>query len=173
MISYLIRFISGLSIAAGLNTGNIILLDQFPEDPSLIIGASNMCNGLGFIIGAPLGSYLYVIGGFSMPFFIIAPLAFLCAVGLFLTVPKPSRDKSNGPIVGKALTVKDVVLNPSIWLSYFDLIMVCCGLGFVDSMTAPFLTRKFGASQMDIGVSMLICGIMFMLTSPIIGFVNI
>ena len=172
-LSYVIRFINGFSIAAAFNTGNGFLLQQFPDNPSSVVGASNMCQGIGYIIGAPLGSYLYVIGGFSMPFFIFGPLALLCSVALLVSVPDSSDDKSKGPSVGKAMTINDVVINPSIWLSYFDLILVCCGLGFVDSMLAPFMIRKFGASQMEIGMTLFIAGITFVSTSPLLGFVSI
>ena len=58
-----------------------IIADLDTEQVTLYLGICEISTGLGYMIGPPLGGFLYSVGGFSMPFivlgFAVAPAAAL------------------------------------------------------------------------------------------------
>ena len=53
----------------------------------------------GAIIGPPLGSFLYTIGGFSLPFFVVGSISLVLGVCLCLVIPEVRLD-STKEIIG-------------------------------------------------------------------------
>ena len=55
---------------------------------------------------------------------------------------------------------------------YLDNFFCFCGNGMIESMLEPYLKRKAGADQEDVGVTFLILGAVYMFSSLIGGLVS-
>ena len=69
-----LRVVQGGGAALATTCIFAILTDAFPQNKGAVIGAANACDGAGWAIGPPVGGFLYVAGGFSLPFFVVGPL---------------------------------------------------------------------------------------------------
>jgi predicted MFS family arabinose efflux permease len=46
------------------------------------------------------------------------------------------------------------------------------GTGIIDSMLEPFMKKETGATQMDVGITFLLLGLLYMIGNPIAGWVR-
>ncbi len=61
-------------------------------------------------LGPALGSALYSVGGFTLPYIVVASMAFVMAVVLAFVVPKvKTNDKEDGDVKTKTLTFSSLV----------------------------------------------------------------
>ena len=65
-----------------------------------------------------------------------------------------------------------ILQSPSILVTYLDNFFCFCGNGMITSMLEPHLKAKVGASQGDVGLTFLISGAVYMISSPIGGLVS-
>ncbi len=62
------------------------------------------------LLGPALGSALYSVGGFTLPYIVVASMAFVMAVVLAFVVPKvKTNDKEDGDVTTKTLTFSSLV----------------------------------------------------------------
>ena len=67
--------------------------------------------------------------------------------------------------------IYDCLQHPSIFMPFVDNFFAFCGNGMIESMMEPHL-KDAGATQTQVGYSFLLNGLVYMITSPIIGFVS-
>lgn len=83
----LCRCVTALGSAMGQSFA--ICSCYFPNRISSIVALMQLFNGLGIMIGPPLGGFLYQFGGFELPFFFMGGLLFLIFVVAFFIFPQP------------------------------------------------------------------------------------
>ena len=120
------RFINGVADAASWGSSLSILIKLFPDKVATLMSFTEMCTGLGYMlgmtkfdqsftaiysletqkknnrnfIGPAVGSFLYEIGGFVLPFEIMGGLCLLAAFGVFFSIPDfPEEDNSQDSLV--------------------------------------------------------------------------
>lgn len=65
--------------------------------------------GLGYMIGPAIGSALYILGGFQLPFWVVGGIGVVISVALFFVVPKVLPGDSNNSNDNKlTLTIWDI-----------------------------------------------------------------
>jgi MFS family permease len=77
-----------------------------------VIGAANAFDGTGWAIGPPVGGFLYSIGGFELPFFVVGPLPALLLCLQLLAYPRalPSPTAADGTAAAEqTITTREVV----------------------------------------------------------------
>lgn len=67
LVCVIIRFIEGAGFSAFFTSALTIVVETFPLDPGYYVGLTESIVTLGMIMGPPIGSYLYSLGGFSLP----------------------------------------------------------------------------------------------------------
>ena len=87
MLSYLFRFIEGFGTAAVLGAGLAILIDLFPDRIATYMSYTEICFGLGFMLGPPLGSHLYDLGGLLLPFEIVGIVSAIASFAVYFSLP--------------------------------------------------------------------------------------
>ncbi len=65
-----------------------ILMLIFPSRRASVNAYTEMCSGLGYMFGPALGSFLYIAGGFGLPFYVVGALILSTAVSLLFLIPK-------------------------------------------------------------------------------------
>ena len=128
---------------------------------------TEMFFGLGSMMGPALGSSLYSIGGFQLPFLVVGSIAFIVAFGLLIVIPNVKQDPVR-QVYHKSLSFQDIIKSVSILLPFLDLLVCFFGYGMTISMLEPHLIEA-GASITDVGLTFLIFGGCYMVSSPVCG----
>lgn len=69
IISFLIRFTEGFGSGCINSSSSSIISHRYPDNMSNLIGMVQTFTGLGMLAGPLIGSVLYEIDGFQLPFF--------------------------------------------------------------------------------------------------------
>ena len=159
------------------------------QKTSLDIDKKNIC----FNLGPAVGSALYQLGGFTLPFLVVGVWCSVSAIGLLFTLPNVNKnnnkedtaDNANKKKIGfkdliKVLKNKLTLLSnlkmsfifqyPAIFMPFIDNFICFCGNGMVEAMLEPHL-KDAGATQTQVGLSFLISGALYMCTTPLAGYV--
>lgn len=102
------RFLDGVADAASWGAAVSILMKLFPNHISSIIAWTEMIFGFGYMISPAIGSALYQIGGFLLPYLVVGSWCMLGAIGLFLAVPNVKKTPDNLSS-GKKLTYCEII----------------------------------------------------------------
>ncbi len=143
--------------------------------------------------GPALGSFLYSIGGFTLPFLVVGSVGLVVATFLVFVIPNVKPDPVKKPSE-TALTFKQIAMvshsplgdfrkftldtyfctfqSPSIFMPYVDLLVCFFGNGMITSMLEPHL-KEAGANTNQVGITFLIFGAVYMACTPCVGFVSV
>ena len=152
------------------------MIDLFPNKVATLFSYNEMCIGLGYMLGPPLGSFLYELGGFILPFEVVGSVCICAAIGVYFSIPTTTNTASvitslqNGD--KKRITLTDVVVNPTIFLPLVDNFMCYCGYGMLEAMLEPHMMKTVNATQKHVGIAFLISGIVYMCLTIIVGYVS-
>lgn len=94
------RIVEGFGAAAANLAITSIVADHFKESLGKIMGVNETIIGLGFTLGPPIGSALYAIGGFGLPFVIFGSLLLGLLVVMLFTVADTNPSAANAATVG-------------------------------------------------------------------------
>ena len=97
-LSYVFRFLEGLGTAMAWSSALGILMKIFPNKGAQIMSWTQTCFGLGYMVGPGVGTSLYIIGGFMLPFMVIASLSISFSIVLVISIPNDLKDEQQkGP----------------------------------------------------------------------------
>jgi len=164
------RLVSGI-FAATHSTANAYIADVTPADQRATrYGWLGAAMGIGFIAGPALGGFLGEIN-LRAPFFAAAALAGLNAAYGWFVVPESLKPENRRPFdwrranpFGTLMRLRRIEgLGVMVWV-YF-----CMGLaGFVyPSVWAYVAVAKFNWSQLDIGVSLAVYGLIYAVSQTV------
>lgn len=87
-LSYAMRAMMGMADGIGWASVVTILLSIWPEEGARIMSASQTIFGVGWMIGPAIGTFLFKIQGFFLPFLIIGSLTMILGVLSICFIPK-------------------------------------------------------------------------------------
>ena len=87
ILSIVVRISMGVAISSCFCSGSSLFLSMFTEDAGKIFSFISMSLSVGFILGAPIGSILYGIGGFSLPFLLVGSCQVILSIITFFILP--------------------------------------------------------------------------------------
>ena len=141
---------------------------------------TEMCIGVGYILGPALGSYLYELGGFMVPFETVGSILIIAAFAVYFSIPKTTKNKNeeetadaNSDGSKNRITLTDVVSNVSILMPHLDNAMCYAGFGMIESMLEPHMRQTVDATQRQVGNAFLISGVVYMFLTILVGYVKI
>ena len=152
-----------------------MLMRIFPSRVASITAGTETFMGLGYMAGPVIGSYLYLFGGFPLPFFITGMITVAIAFGLLFLLPKLGKDsdEEKQPIQPKEnespLTVCAVSGSLALMFPYVDNFVAYTGNGFIVSMLEPHMKRTANASQFEVAYAFLLLGILYMSCNVLAG----
>ena len=133
------------------------------------------------MIGPALGSFLYELGGFILPYEIVGSILLVSAFGIYFSIPNtkskgeqpsaPSED-SNISESARRIALSDVVKNLSILMPHIDNAMCYAGFGMIEAMLEPHMVQTVDATQRQVGYGFLISGVSYMFLTLIVGYVS-
>merc|ERR1719210_1337441 len=126
------------------------------------------------MIGPAVGSALYELGGFTLPFLVVGVWCSVSAIGLLFTLPNVNKNNNKEDTADNAnkkkIGFKDLIKYPAIFMPFIDNFICFCGNGMVEAMLEPHL-KDAGATQTQVGLSFLISGALYMCTTPVAGYI--
>ena len=130
-----------------------------------------MCTAVGYILGPALGSYLYELGGFMVPFETMGSFLIIAAFGIHFSIQDTAKYEKI-EVTENRITLIDVVKNVPILLPHLDNTVCYAGYGMIESMLAPHMQETVEATQRQVGHTFVIGGVVYMFSSVIIGYVS-
>ncbi|XP_076456374.1 MFS-type transporter SLC18B1-like [Babylonia areolata] len=163
---FLVRTVEALGASAFITASFAIIANEFPTHVSTVFGTLETFSGLGFMLGPPLGGFLYELGGFGVPFWVLGSLLVLCAVLIVLLLPR-HQDQPR-PKKGSVLRL---LTNPLVLVTIITTIAGSFCLGFLDPTLAPHL-EQFDLSTAVVGLVFLVASAVYALTAPLWGYLS-
>ncbi|KAI1295394.1 MFS-type transporter SLC18B1 [Halotydeus destructor] len=90
-LAAMIRCIEGAGFAGFFTSVLAIIVEFFPRDPGYFVGLTETVVTIGMIMGPPLGSLLYTVGGYSLPFIIFGVCMLLTSLMAVLSIRTESE----------------------------------------------------------------------------------
>ena len=91
------RFLEGLGTAMAWSSALGILMKIFPNNGAQIMSWTQTCFGLGYMVGPGVGTALYIMGGFMLPFVVISILSISFSIVLAISIPNGLKNEEEGP----------------------------------------------------------------------------
>ena len=86
ILSFLCRFVEGFGNGCLNSSTNAIIAFNFEDEMSSLIGITQTFTGLGMLSGPIIGSILFELGGFKLPFFVVGIALFLLTIPISIYV---------------------------------------------------------------------------------------
>ncbi|XP_070535328.1 MFS-type transporter SLC18B1-like [Ptychodera flava] len=147
---FIVRSVEAVGVAASVTAALAIVAQTFPDNVSTTLGLLEISSGLAFMMGPPLGGYLYKIGGYSLPFLILGICSVvIVAVNYFIL---PSQGGKWKPKSGSML---QLLSSPSAIVTSFCVLTGSMALGFLDPTLAKHL-QQFHLDTAQVGMVFLL-----------------
>lgn len=152
---------------------------------------------LNLFLGPSIGSALYKIGGFGVPFWTMGSIGFISVTLIIITLPPVNQANINCQSSSRSLTIREVFKvclsekisfllrriskdclfyifqSPLILLPLYDNFMVTSGVGFLEGMLELHMMKTVAeATQDHVGNAFLILGGAYLITTVFAGWVN-
>ncbi|ESN93938.1 hypothetical protein HELRODRAFT_87910, partial [Helobdella robusta] len=157
VLCLIIRMFEALGAAAFGTASFSMMAYNFPKHIATMFGTLEMFNGLGLIVGPPVGGALYELGGFTTPFVVLGTL--MLAIGL-ISIYLLSPHKGG---VLKLLTT------PLITLTCLCLCAGSSSFVYLDVSLSIHLSEVFHLSPFMVGMVFLTESMAYCVMSPIWG----
>ncbi|XP_059176646.1 uncharacterized protein LOC131956243 [Physella acuta] len=157
------RSIEALAISALLASGFAIISNEFPQNVATSFAVLEMSDGAGLMVGPAVGGFLFQIGGYGLPFFVVGSLNLFVGtvVHFLLPVPQGMKDERKGSIFS-------LLKHPMVWFTGASIIICAVGVSFLDPTLAKHL-EQFNLSTSLIGLMFVITPCLYAVTSPVWG----
>ena len=163
-LSFAIRIVQALGAAAALTSCYCIAANEFQNEISFAFSLMLFSYGIGQIVGPFIGSILYEVGGFLLPFVVVGCLTVIdCILAcIFL----PSQEKVNCPTSLRMMA--SLLTKPQILIGCFEVIVSAFGWGFYQATLEPHV-QSLNLTSYQIGALFVIIGSSYTVTTPIVG----
>ncbi|KAL1227332.1 MFS-type transporter SLC18B1 [Trichinella pseudospiralis] len=164
-LGIVIRAFEGVGSAAYMTAAFSIVAHRFPGKVATVIGILEVFNGMGFMLGPPLGGILFKLGSFHLPFttFGLILLAF-AVVSVFVETVDNTEELM--PVIGKNAWL--LVFKPDLFLALFSIFVGMMTISFFDPTLAPHL-EALNLEPEVLGLLFLLLSATYSLTSPLVG----
>ena len=170
-LAYALRIFSGMAIAAAWSSLLAALITFFPNHVSKLVATSEVCYGIGYMLGPAFGALLYSTGGFALPFEITGSIAILVSILILVTIPKIDVLPEDGGNGSKFGSVVQLIKMPSVILPLIDKCVCNSGISMSEAMVALYL-ESIGADTNVIGIAFFLCVCCWMLGAAVSGYIT-
>jgi MFS family permease len=161
----LLRMTEGVGWAMCTTTTLSLVAQLFPDYVGTLSGLIEVGTGLGFTAGPPIGSLLFAVGGFKIPFWSVGGVILILVPLLFLLV-KPTSCSSE---VLSLVTIVKLLSHLSFSMLVIGNVIVFISLSYFNPTFAPFLSNQFGMDQLHISLMFIIVAGMYLLLALVVG----
>eukprot|EP00854_Cymbomonas_tetramitiformis_P020788 gene20788-24918_t len=163
----------GFGAAASYNSIYAMIAEVFPGNMGAIIGLQEVGQGLGFMLGPPIGSVLYAWLGFSAPFVVMG----VSHLSMLLLLPVAFR--LSGSQLQIATPAQKEAQDLSHWQAAFSAegtvscivatVMTATSSGFIVPSLQQHLVDTLEVNVLGVGVLFALPALFYMLCAPVAG----
>jgi len=166
---FTMRLLQGIGSALEETAMYAIIADLDTEHVTLYLGICEISTGLGYMIGPPLGGFLFSAGGFATPFIVLGLAVAPAAVILYSYMPPDAYRLSKGE-EEKAVPMRTLMRSPQVMVIAIAAMLANSDYAFLEPTLGDHATRLGLASTPD-GIGMLFSVAMtsYTITCPLIG----
>jgi len=160
-ISFLLRVVEGVGSSLAVVGAFTMLMSLFPEKVASVFAIAEICYGSGMVFGPFIGSMLYALGGFILPFLSVGIASLIAGFFAFLLIPTEAEHASEPE---ENVSMKNLFTSRTICLKAALLVVVSVADSFYTTLLETHLT-KFGVSVVDVGLIFAIAGAAYAISS--------
>ena len=184
-VSLVLRMVQGAGAACTQTASYSLTAALFPEQLSLYLGVSETLTGLGFMAGPPLGGWLFMLGGFSLPFVVLGalPLGVVAALAKLVPPAADGKMKSNsegseqgseqggggGGGNGGFRALRLVSRRPGVMVVVGICTVANSAYAFLEPTLEPAFGHREGVNEGVIGLLFLTVSLTYTATAPLAG----
>ncbi|XP_070538711.1 MFS-type transporter SLC18B1-like [Ptychodera flava] len=166
-LSFISRIIEALGCSACITASYVIIVNEFPTGVATASGTVELFNGLGFIIGPPLGGALYDAAGYMLPFMVLGGIMLIFTVVNYFLLPIQEKDDSKIE-TGSLLELLKI---PAILITAMATCMGAVALSYMNPTLSLHLA-PFNFSLTVVGLFFLLVAVCYAVSAPIWGWVS-
>ncbi|RNA42714.1 MFS-type transporter SLC18B1 [Brachionus plicatilis] len=157
------RAVTGIGVSMGLSFA--IVGHYFPDRISFFVSLLEIFNGLGFMIGPIIGGFLYQLGGFRLPFFVMGGFLFLLFIVALLFFP----DVRDCTQPRENLSMIPFLKIPRLIITLLLVFMCALSIGFVQPSIELHLL-PLNLSPIQIAFILMAPSLLYIVSTPLIGY---
>lgn len=97
--------------------------------------------GLGFIVGPTLGSAMFSLGGFPMPFFTVGVGLLVLGLGSLLVLPRKETATGEDGKEQKGIGIFTILKIPEVFLAALSIVSSASSMGYVTATLEPHIRQ--------------------------------
>jgi len=168
---FLMRLAQGVGSALEETAMYAIIADLDTENVTLYLGICEISTGLGYMIGPPLGGFLFSAGGFSMPFIVLGCAVAPAALLLYSYMPPDAYRSSKGEEKAD-VPLRTLLRNPQVMVIAVAAMLANSDYAFLEPTLGDHAGRMGLANTPDqIGMLFSVAMTSYTLSCPLIGMV--
>lgn len=165
-LSFVIRGTEALGSGAFSTASYVLVTSIFPDHAGFVRGLLEVFVGLGLSAGPALGGFLFALGGFHLPFYVIGTLIiFLMPFTKCLINDNVSAGEE------KPGSLKALLCLPTVIMTSVIVIVISITWSFLDPTLEPHL-RKYDLNAAHVGLIFLLLSATYGIFSPIAGWLS-
>ena len=167
---FAMRLVQGIGSALEETAMYAIIADLDTEHVTFYLGICEISTGLGYMIGPPLGGFLFAAGGFAMPFvvlgFAVAPAAML----LQTYMPPSSWRAEKGEDEKADVPIRTLLRNPQVLVIAVAAMLANSDYAFLEPTLGEHASSHgLASSEASIGALFSVAMTSYTLSCPLIG----
>lgn len=165
----IMRIAQGVGSALEETAAYAIIADLDWEQVSLYLGICEISTGLGYMVGPPLGGFLFSMGGFAMPFLLLGSCLLPAAALIYVRLPPDahllSKQETQAEVPMRAL-----LADPQIIVIAISAMLANSDYAFLEPTLGDHARDRDIASSPDaVGMLFSVASVTYTLSCPLIG----
>jgi len=165
------RLLQGVGSAMEETAAYAIIADLDSENVSFYLGITEISTGLGYMVGPPLGGWLFSLGGFTMPFIVLGVMLLPAAALIYTRVPTDMFRVSKEELDAKTeVSMRSLLRNPQVVVIAVASMLANSDYAFLEPTLGDHSTNmKLASSPDSIGMLFSVASITYTVSCPVIG----
>ncbi|KAK7502948.1 hypothetical protein BaRGS_00005897, partial [Batillaria attramentaria] len=160
---FTVRSFEAIGVAAFLTSSFTIMANETPDHVTTVFGFLQMCFGAGAMTGPVIGGFLYELGGFGLPFWVVGGLLLTCAAIMAVLLPNPTEIRKK-----EEKSILRLLTSPAVVASGLSVMTGGYSFGSLDS-TLALHVAKFELRAVYVGLLFMTVDILYTITTPLYG----
>ena len=167
ILSAVVRIVEAIGMSSYCISLVVLISTLYPTSVAFRQSLNEMCFGGGMIFGPSIGGFLYVWGGYLMPFMSVGLTLLAVVIVSILFLPETEHDyqPSSSPI---SLTLSCLKIF-RVWVNLFSILSCSITIGFISATLEPQL-RQLNLSSEIVGLIFTLHPVMYVWIAPLFGY---
>jgi len=164
------RIAQGVGSALEETAMYAIIADLDSENVTFYLGICEISTGLGYMVGPPLGGFLFSAGGFSLPFLVLGALVAPAALILHRYMPPDAYRGNKDEERSESVSLRALLRNPQVMVMAVAAMLANSDYAFLEPTLGDHARALGVASSPDvIGALFSVSMTAYTLSCPVIG----